>query len=78
MVLGKSKMIAGWEERLPTMLKRETTMLKIQFDLHYANLDTITNNFRRVQIFSLRFELLHFEKVKVSWRLQPYFLAYLG
>jgi hypothetical protein len=27
MVLGKSKMIAGWEERLPTMLKRETTMV---------------------------------------------------
>jgi hypothetical protein len=27
MVLGRSKMIAGWEEHLPTMLKGETTMV---------------------------------------------------
>jgi hypothetical protein len=27
MVLGKSKMIAGWEEGLPTILKGETAMV---------------------------------------------------
>jgi FKBP-type peptidyl-prolyl cis-trans isomerase len=48
MVLGKSKMIAGWEEGLPTMLKGETAMLKIRPDLHYADPEcpvTVAENF---------------------------------
>ncbi|CAM6034964.1 unnamed protein product [Sphagnum compactum] len=68
MVLGKSKMIAGWEEGLPTMLKGETAMLKIRPDLHYADPEcpvTVAENFPKGEDLFFETELLDFQKVKV-------------
>jgi FKBP-type peptidyl-prolyl cis-trans isomerase len=68
MVLGKSKMIAGWEEGLPTILKGETAMLKIRPDLHYADPEcpvTVAENFPKGEDLFFEIELLDFQKVKV-------------
>ncbi|KAJ0979581.1 hypothetical protein J5N97_015055 [Dioscorea zingiberensis] len=67
-ILGKSKMLLGFCEGLPTMLKGEVAMLKIKPELHYAEDDCplkAPDNFPKDDELHFEIELLDFFKVKV-------------
>lgn len=68
MVLGKSKMILGWEEGIPSMLKGEVSMLRIKPELHYGDENCpveVAEDFPKSEELLFEVELLDFFKVKV-------------
>lgn len=68
MVLGKSKMILGWEEGIPSMLKGEVSMLRIKPELHYGDENCpveVAEDFPKSEELLFEIELLDFFKVKV-------------
>lgn len=67
-VLGKSKMILGLLEGMPTMLKGEVAMLKMKAELHYGEADCpliVPDNFPKDDELHFEIEMLDFFKVKV-------------
>ncbi|KAI3782585.1 hypothetical protein L2E82_12636 [Cichorium intybus] len=67
-VLGKSKMILGLLEGLPTMLKGEVAMLKMKPELHYGEDDcpvSVSDSFPKDAELNFEIELIDFSKVKV-------------
>ncbi|KAE8099302.1 hypothetical protein FH972_017293 [Carpinus fangiana] len=67
-VLGKSKMILGLLEGIPTMLKGEVAMFKMKPQLHYAEDDcpvSISNNFPKDDELHFEIEMIDFFKAKV-------------
>lgn len=67
-VLGKSKMILGLLEGIPTMLKGEVAMLKMKAELHYGEADcplVVPDNFPKDDELHFEVEMLDFFKVKV-------------
>ncbi|XP_034693659.1 peptidyl-prolyl cis-trans isomerase PASTICCINO1 [Vitis riparia] len=67
-VLGKSKMILGLLEGIPTMLKGEVAMLKMKAALHYGEADCpliVPDNFPKDDELHFEIEMLDFFKVKV-------------
>lgn len=67
-VLGKSKMILGLLEGIPTMLKGEVAMLKMKAELHYGEADCpliVPDNFPKDDELHFEIEMLDFFKVKV-------------
>ncbi|KAH7657923.1 Peptidylprolyl isomerase protein [Dioscorea alata] len=68
-ILGKSKMLLGFCEGLPTMLKGEVAMFKIKPKLHYAKDDCTlkaSDGFPKDDELHFEIEMLDFYKVKVS------------
>ncbi|KAH9301632.1 hypothetical protein KI387_013215, partial [Taxus chinensis] len=68
LVLGKSKMIRGWEEGIPSMQKGEVAMLRIKPEFHYGDescLVEVSENFPKSEELLFEIELLDFFKVKV-------------
>eukprot|EP00249_Psilotum_nudum_P006071 c19439_g1_i3 orf=498-2318(+) len=68
LVLGKSKMIKGWEESIPTMLKGEVSMLKVKPALHYGDEEcpvAVPEGFPTMDELMFEIELNDFFKVKV-------------
>ncbi|XP_020526603.1 peptidyl-prolyl cis-trans isomerase PASTICCINO1 isoform X2 [Amborella trichopoda] len=68
LVLGKSKMILGWSEGIPTILKGEVAMLKVKPELHYGEADcpvVVAENFPKHEELHFEIELIDFFKVKV-------------
>lgn len=68
MVLGKSKMILGWEEGIPSMLKGEVAMLRIKPEFHYGDKNCpveVAEDFPKSEELLFEIELLDFVKVKV-------------
>nr|KAJ0192740.1 hypothetical protein LSAT_V11C800421390 [Lactuca sativa] len=66
-VLGKSKMILGLLEGLPTMLKGEVAMLKMKPELHYGEDDcpvSVSDSFPKDAELNFEIELIDFSKVK--------------
>ncbi|KAM0948338.1 putative peptidylprolyl isomerase [Dioscorea sansibarensis] len=67
-ILGKSKMLLGFCEGLPTMLKGEVAMFKIKPKLHYAEDDCplkAPDGFPKDDELHFEIEMLDFYKVKV-------------
>ncbi|CAN6282877.1 unnamed protein product [Urochloa humidicola] len=67
-VLGKSKMILGFAEGFPTMLKGEIAMFKMQPKIHYAEDDcpvTAPDGFPKDDELQFEIEMLDFFKAKV-------------
>ncbi|XP_039136399.1 peptidyl-prolyl cis-trans isomerase PASTICCINO1 [Dioscorea cayenensis subsp. rotundata] len=67
-ILGKSKMLLGFCEGLPTMLKGEVAMFKIKPNLHYAEDDCpllAPDGFPKDDELHFEIEMLDFYKVKV-------------
>ncbi|CBI30463.3 hypothetical protein VitviT2T_012361 [Vitis vinifera] len=67
-VLGKSKMILGLLEGMPTMLKGEVAMLKMKAELHYGEANCplmVPDNFPKDDELHFEIEMLDFFKVKV-------------
>ena len=67
-VLGKSKMILGLLEGIPTMLKGEVAMLKMKAELHYGEANCplmVPDNFPKDDELHFEIEMLDFFKVKV-------------
>lgn len=67
-VMGKSKMILGLLEGIPTMLKGEIAIFKMKPELHYGESDcpvTAPDNFPKDDELHFQIELLDFCKVKV-------------
>ncbi|XP_024390652.1 peptidyl-prolyl cis-trans isomerase PASTICCINO1 isoform X1 [Physcomitrium patens] len=68
LVLGKSKMIAGWEEGITTMAKGEIAMLKVQPELHYGDPECpvpVPENFPVSDELLYEVELFNFCKAKI-------------
>ncbi|GLJ21531.1 hypothetical protein SUGI_0398520 [Cryptomeria japonica] len=68
LVLGKSKMICGWEEGIPSMLKGEVAMLRIKSELHYGDENCpveVPENYPVSEELLFEIELLDFFKVKI-------------
>ncbi|XP_031485513.1 peptidyl-prolyl cis-trans isomerase PASTICCINO1 isoform X1 [Nymphaea colorata] len=68
LVLGKSKMILGFAEGIPTMLKGEVAMLKMKPELHYGEPDcpvVVAVDFPKHDELHFEIELIDFFKVKV-------------
>ncbi|KAJ7558929.1 hypothetical protein O6H91_04G061800 [Diphasiastrum complanatum] len=68
LILGKSKMLKGWEEGLMSMCKGEVSMLKIIPELHYGDPEwpvPVPDDFPKDQILVFEIELLDFRSVKV-------------
>ncbi|KAF3525361.1 hypothetical protein F2Q69_00048996 [Brassica cretica] len=66
-VLGKSKMILGLLEGIPTMHKGETAMFKMKPEMHYAEKDcpvSAPGNFPKYDELHFEIELLDFAKAK--------------
>ncbi|PWZ57196.1 hypothetical protein Zm00014a_017530 [Zea mays] len=67
-VLGKSKMILGFAEGFPTMLKGEIAMFKMQPKIHYAEVDcpvAAPDGFPKDDELQFEIEMLDFFKAKV-------------
>lgn len=67
-VLGKSKMILGIMEGIPTMLKGEIAMFKMKPELHYDEVDcplAVSESFPKHDELHFEVELIGFSKVKV-------------
>eukprot|EP00268_Persea_americana_P025742 TRINITY_DN2509_c0_g1_i1.p1 TRINITY_DN2509_c0_g1~~TRINITY_DN2509_c0_g1_i1.p1 ORF type:complete len:628 (-),score=137.29 TRINITY_DN2509_c0_g1_i1:676-2559(-) len=67
-VLGKSKMILGFCEGIPTMLIGEVTMFKMKPELHYGEVDcpiVVSEDFPKHDELHFEIELIDFFKVKV-------------
>ncbi|KAK3151705.1 hypothetical protein QOZ80_3AG0249440 [Eleusine coracana subsp. coracana] len=67
-VLGKSKMILGFAEGFPTMLKGEIAMFKMKPQIHYAEDDcpvTAPDGFPKDDELQFEIEMLDFFKAKV-------------
>ncbi|XP_007026858.2 PREDICTED: peptidyl-prolyl cis-trans isomerase PASTICCINO1 [Theobroma cacao] len=67
-VLGKSKMILGLLEGIPSMLKGEVSMFKMKPQMHYAEDDCpvpVPSNFPKDDELHFEIELIDFSKVKV-------------
>lgn len=67
-VLGKSKMILGLLEGIPTMLKGEVAVLKMKPELHYGEDDcpvSVSDSFPKDVELNFEIELIEFSKVKV-------------
>lgn len=67
-VLGKSKMILGLLEGIPTMLKGEVAMFKMKPELHYGEADcpvSVPNAFPKDDELHFEIEMIDFFKVKV-------------
>ncbi|XP_058109380.1 peptidyl-prolyl cis-trans isomerase PASTICCINO1 [Magnolia sinica] len=67
-VLGKSKMILGLCEGIPTMLKGEVAMFKMKPELHYGEVDcpvAVPEGFPERDELHFEIELIDFFKVKV-------------
>jgi len=68
-VLGKSKIILGFAEGFPTMLKGEIAMFKMQPKVHYAEDDcpvAAPDGFPKDDELQFEIEMLDFFKAKVS------------
>ncbi|XP_024532699.1 peptidyl-prolyl cis-trans isomerase PASTICCINO1 [Selaginella moellendorffii] len=68
LVLGKSKMIRGWEEGLLTVPKGEIAMLKILPEFHYGDPDcpvSAREDFPKHEILIFEIEMLEIRPVKV-------------
>ncbi|XP_057983510.1 peptidyl-prolyl cis-trans isomerase PASTICCINO1 isoform X2 [Malania oleifera] len=67
-VLGKSKMILGLLEGIPTMLKGEVAMFKMKSELHYGEADCpvmASDSFPKDDELHFEIEMIDFHKVKV-------------
>ncbi|XVF55164.1 hypothetical protein PTKIN_Ptkin06aG0014600 [Pterospermum kingtungense] len=67
-VLGKSKMILGLLEGIPTMLKGEVAMFKMKPEMHYAEEDCpvpVPSSFPKEDELHFEIELIDFSKAKV-------------
>ncbi|KAI3772629.1 hypothetical protein L6452_03819 [Arctium lappa] len=67
-VLGKSKMILGLLEGIPTMLKGEIAVLKMKPELHYGEDDcpvSVSDSFPKDAELNFEIELIEFFKIKV-------------
>ncbi|XP_009758548.1 peptidyl-prolyl cis-trans isomerase PASTICCINO1 [Nicotiana tabacum] len=67
-VLGKSKLILGLLEGIPTMLKGEVAMFKMKPEMHYGEEDcpvAVPDNFPKDSELHFEIELIEFSKVKV-------------
>ncbi|CAN4126870.1 unnamed protein product [Withania somnifera] len=67
-VIGKSKMILGLLEGIPTMLKGEVSMFKMKPEMHYGEKDcpvAAPDNFPMDSELHFEIELIEFSKVKV-------------
>ncbi|KAL0347372.1 UNVERIFIED_CONTAM: Peptidyl-prolyl cis-trans isomerase PASTICCINO1 [Sesamum calycinum] len=67
-VLGKSKMILGLLEGIPTMLNGEVAMFKVKPELHYGEEDcpvSVADSFPKDDELHFEIELIDFSKVKV-------------
>ncbi|XP_006650115.1 peptidyl-prolyl cis-trans isomerase PASTICCINO1 [Oryza brachyantha] len=67
-VLGKSKMILGFAEGFPTMLKGEIAMFKMKPQIHYAEEDcpvTAPDGFPKDDELQFEIEMLDFFKAKI-------------
>ncbi|XP_039019578.1 peptidyl-prolyl cis-trans isomerase PASTICCINO1-like isoform X2 [Hibiscus syriacus] len=67
-VLGKSKMILGLLEGIPTMLKGEVAMFKMKPQMHYGEEDCpvpVPNSFPKEDELHFEIELIDFSKAKV-------------
>uniref|UniRef100_A0A7N0VHY8 peptidylprolyl isomerase n=1 Tax=Kalanchoe fedtschenkoi TaxID=63787 RepID=A0A7N0VHY8_KALFE len=67
-VLGKSKMILGLLEGLPTMSKGEVAMFKMKPDMHYGETDcpvSVAESFPKDDEIHFEIEMIDFFKVKV-------------
>nr|XP_043620404.1 peptidyl-prolyl cis-trans isomerase PASTICCINO1 [Erigeron canadensis] len=67
-VLGKSKMILGLLEGIPTMQKGEVAVLKMKPELHYGEDDcpvSVSDSFPKDAELNFEIELIEFSKVKV-------------
>ncbi|EOA23641.1 hypothetical protein CARUB_v10016839mg [Capsella rubella] len=68
-VLGKSKMILGFLEGIPTMHKGEIAMFKMKPEMHYAEKDcpvSAPGNFPKDDELHFEVELLDFSKAKIA------------
>ncbi|KVI12111.1 Peptidyl-prolyl cis-trans isomerase, FKBP-type [Cynara cardunculus var. scolymus] len=66
-VLGKSKMILGLLEGIPTMLKGEIAVLKMKPELHYGEDDcpvSVSDSFPKDAELNFEIELIEFSKIK--------------
>ncbi|KAL5709364.1 peptidylprolyl isomerase [Ranunculus cassubicifolius] len=67
-VIGKSKMLLGLLEGIPTMLRGEIAMFKMKPELHYDEVDCpleVSESFPKHDELHFEVELLDFSKVKV-------------
>ncbi|CAI9098339.1 OLC1v1034968C1 [Oldenlandia corymbosa var. corymbosa] len=67
-VLGKSKMIVGLLEGIPTMLKGEIAMFKMKPEMHFGETDcpvSVADNFPKDSELHFEVELIDFSKIKV-------------
>uniref|UniRef100_A0A0V0IVB0 peptidylprolyl isomerase n=1 Tax=Solanum chacoense TaxID=4108 RepID=A0A0V0IVB0_SOLCH len=67
-VIGKSKIILGLLEGIPTMLKGEVAMFKMKPEMHYGEKDcpvAAPDNFPKDSELHFEIELIEFSKVKV-------------
>ncbi|KAJ6778239.1 PEPTIDYL-PROLYL CIS-TRANS ISOMERASE [Salix koriyanagi] len=67
-VLGKSKMLLGLLEGLPTMLKGEVAMFKMKPQMHYSEVDcpvSPPSSFPKDDELHFEIEMIDFSKVKV-------------
>ncbi|XP_043806860.1 peptidyl-prolyl cis-trans isomerase PASTICCINO1 isoform X2 [Manihot esculenta] len=67
-VLGKSKMLLGLLEGLPTMLKGEVAMFKMKPEMHYGEVDcpvSPPSSFPQEDELHFEIEMIDFSKVKV-------------
>ncbi|KAI5078705.1 hypothetical protein GOP47_0006376 [Adiantum capillus-veneris] len=68
LVLGKSKMIQGWEEGIPTMSKGEVAMFKVKPEFHYGDTkyqETVPDSYPKNEELMFEVELMDFFAVKV-------------
>ncbi|MCO5576184.1 hypothetical protein L7F22_029992 [Adiantum nelumboides] len=68
LVMGKSKMIRGWEEGIPTMSKGEIGMFKVKPEFHYGDSkfqDLVPDNSPKNEELMFEVELINFFAVKV-------------
>lgn len=68
LVLGKSKMIRGWGEGIPTMAKGEVAMLKVRSEFHYGDTEfqeMVPDSYPKNEELMFEVELIDFFTVKV-------------
>ncbi|XP_031277367.1 peptidyl-prolyl cis-trans isomerase PASTICCINO1-like isoform X2 [Pistacia vera] len=68
LVLGKSKMILGLLEGIPTMLKGEVSMFKMKSEMHYGEDDcpmAVPGSFPKDEELHFEIEMIDFSKAKV-------------
>lgn len=68
LIIGKSKMIRGWEEGLPTMAKGEVAMLKVKSEFHYGDeefQELVPEDYPKSEDLMFEIEIIDFFPVKV-------------